>query len=78
MLVLASCTSCGEQQQFIPYVPVNFEIDLNLPQYNTLNFPGRGHCIAWRIEGLYIYRFTLDEFVVLDRHATYDVPWAAK
>ena len=43
LLVLASCTSCGEQQQYIPYVPVNFDIDLNLPAYNTLNFPGE----AW-------------------------------
>ena len=71
--VLASCTSCGEQQQFIPYVPVNFDIDLNLPQFNTLNFPGEAIALPGGSKGLYVYRYTLDEFVVLDRHATFDV-----
>jgi hypothetical protein len=77
-LILASCTSCGEQQQFIPYVPVNLQIDLNLPAYNTLNFPGEAIALAGGSKGLYVYRYTLDEFVVLDRHATYDIPLACK
>ena len=77
-LILASCTSCGEQQQFIPYVPVNLQIDLNLPAYNTLNFPGEAIALAGGSKGLYVYRYTLDEFVVLDRHATYDISMACK
>ena len=74
MLVLASCTSCGETQQYIPYVPVNVDIDLNLPAYNTLNFPGEAIALPGGSKGLYVYRYTLDEFVVLDRHATFDIP----
>jgi len=49
---------------------------LNLPAYNTLNFPGEAIALPGGSKGLYIYRFTLDEFVVLDRHATYDIPMA--
>ena len=78
LMVLAYCTSCGEPQQFIPYVPVNFQIDLNLPAYNSLNFPGEAIALPGGSKGLYIYRFTLDEFVVLDRHATYDISMACK
>lgn len=78
LMVLASCSSCGEPQQFIPYVPVNFQIDLNLPAYNTLNFPGEAIALPGGSKGLYIYRYTLDEFVVLDRHATHDIPMACK
>lgn len=78
LMILASCTSCGEPQQFIPYVPVNFQIDLNLPAYNTLNFPGEAIALPGGSKGLYIYRYTMDEFVVLDRHATYDIPMACK
>ena len=78
MVVLGSCSSCGEQQQFIPYVPVNFQIDLNLPAYNTLNFVGEAIAVSGGSKGLYIYRFTLDEFVVLDRHSTYDIPMGCK
>ena len=74
VFMLFSCASCGEQSQFIPYVPVNFQIDLNLPAYNTLNFPGEAIALPGGSKGLYIYRFTLDEFVVLDRHATFDIP----
>ena len=78
MLVLASCTSCGEQTQYIPYVPVNVDIDLNLPAYNTLNFPGEAIALNGGSKGLYVYRYTLDEFVVLDRHSTYDIPMGCK
>ena len=78
ILIMGACSSCGEQQQVIPYVPVNFQIDLNLPAYNTLNFPGEAIALPGGSKGLYVYRYTLDEFVVLDRHATFDIPMACK
>ena len=33
-------STCDQNIQNIPYVPVNFDINLNLPAYNSLNFPG--------------------------------------
>jgi tRNA threonylcarbamoyladenosine biosynthesis protein TsaB len=64
---------CNNNTQFIPYVPVNFDINLNLPAYNSLNFPGEHLLLEGGSRGIIIYRYTLDQFVVLDRHATYDV-----
>lgn len=64
---------CNNNSQFIPYVPVNFDINLNLPAYNSLNFPGEHLLLEGGSKGIIVYRYTLDQFVVLDRHATYDV-----
>lgn len=73
LLVATSCSSCGEQQQFIPYVPVNVDINVNLPAYNDLGHVSQAIAIPGGSKGLYIRRNTLDEFIVLDRHSTFDV-----
>ena len=64
---------CDNRVQNIPYVPVNFDINLNLPAYNSLNFPGERIYVDGGSKGIIIYRYTLDDFVVLDRHATSDI-----
>ena len=64
---------CDNRVQNIPYVPVNFDVNLNLPAYNSLNFPGAHIYVDGGSKGIIIYRYTLDEFVVLDRHATSDI-----
>ena len=64
---------CDNRVQNIPYVPVNFDINLNLPAYNSLNFPGEHIYVDGGSKGIIIYRYTLDDFVVLDRHATSDI-----
>ncbi|PCJ82738.1 MAG: hypothetical protein COA49_01355 [Bacteroidetes bacterium] len=66
-------STCDQNNQNIPYVPVNFDINLNLPAYNSLNYPGEHLILQGGSQGLIIYRYTLDEFVVLDRHSTFDV-----
>ena len=64
---------CRDTPGVIPYVAVKVDIYLGLPAYNSLNFPGSWLYISGGSRGLIVYRYTLDEFVVLDRHATYDV-----
>lgn len=64
---------CNTNTQFIPYVPVNFDINLNLPAYNSLNFPSEHLLLEGGSRGIIVYRYTMDQFVVLDRHATFDV-----
>ena len=66
-------SSCEQNNQNIPYVPVNFDINLNLPSYTSLNFPGEHLIVQGGSKGIIIYRYTMDEFVVLDRHSTFDV-----
>lgn len=39
-LILSCSSDDGPNNPFLPSVPVNFTINLNLPQYNNLNFPG--------------------------------------
>lgn len=66
-------SSCRDTPGVIPYVAVDVDINLSLPAYNSLNFPGNWLYISGGSRGLIVYRYTLDEFVVLDRHATHDV-----
>ena len=42
IILVLSCSSSDDRQEnpFLPNVSVNFEVNLNLPQYNNLNFPG--------------------------------------
>ncbi|HHZ96896.1 MAG TPA: hypothetical protein EYN28_05830 [Flavobacteriales bacterium] len=65
-------STCDQNNQNIPYVPVNFDINLNLPAYNSLNYPGEHLILQGGSKGIIIYRYTLDEFVALDRHSTFD------
>lgn len=66
-------STCDQNNQNIPYVPVNFDINLNLPAYNSLNFPGEHLILQGGSQGIIVYRYTMEEFVVLDRHSTFDV-----
>lgn len=66
-------STCDQNNQNIPYVPVNFDINLNLPAYNSLNFPGEHLILQGGSQGIIVYRYTIDEFVVLDRHSTFDI-----
>tara|TARA_B100000780_G_C21126715_1_gene457468 strand:+ start:261 stop:689 length:429 start_codon:yes stop_codon:yes gene_type:complete len=66
-------SSCEQNNQNIPYVPVNFDLNLNLPSYNSLNYPGEHLILQGGSKGIVVYRYTTDEFVVLDRHSTFDV-----
>ncbi|MGY8916787.1 MAG: hypothetical protein ACKVJ6_00815 [Flavobacteriales bacterium] len=71
-------SSCDQNNQNIPYVPVNFDINVNLPAYTSLNYPGEHLIVQGGSKGIIIYRYTMDEFVVLDRHSTYDVTLGCK
>ena len=71
-------SSCEQNNQNIPYVPVNFDLNLNLPAYTSLNYPGEHLIVQGGSKGIILYRYTIDEFVVLDRHSTFDVSMNCK
>ncbi len=79
LLTALLCQSkCNERDQFIPYVPVDFEINVNLPAYLDLSVP-TGHIeVSGGSQGIVLYRYTLDQFVALDRHATADISAACQ
>jgi Rieske Fe-S protein len=63
--------SCKEEQYPIPNVPVNQNINLDLPAYSPLNAPGGYVYVTGGSRGIIVYR-NFDEFVALDRHSTYE------
>jgi hypothetical protein len=69
---------CNDKNQFIPYVPVDFQINVDLPAYIDLSVPS-GHLeVSGGSQGIILYRYTLDQFVALDRHATADISAACQ
>jgi len=65
---------CNDPQQFIPYVPVDFSVNVNLPAYIDLSVPSGHVLVSGGSKGIILSRYSLDQFVALDRHATADIP----
>ena len=82
LIIIGACflmqSSCEQNNQNIPYVPVNFDLNINLPAYTSLNYPGEHLIVQGGSKGIIVYRYTIDEFVVLDRHSTFDVTLGCK
>lgn len=64
-------SSCKEKNYPIPNVPVNVNINLDLPSYTPLNSAGGFVYVNGGSRGLVVYR-NFDEFIALDRHSTYN------
>lgn len=73
LLVLVCSSRCNRDQQ-IPFVQVNFAIDLNLPAYLDLTAVSGWIYVSGGSRGIIIYRYSQDEFLAYDRHAPYNVP----
>lgn len=72
LLLMANSCSKNTVQQAVPYVNVNFEIDLNLPSYNKLNVVGNWIYVTGGDKGIIIYRYDQSTFSVWDRCCTYN------
>ena len=66
-------TRCNRDVQDIPYVPVDFTLNVNLPAYMNLSVPTGYVLVAGGSRGIVVYRYTTDTFVAFDRHSTYDI-----
>lgn len=66
------------RNRFIPYIPVDFEINLNLPAYQPLTAVSGWITVSGGSRGIIIYRRNQDEFVAYDRHSTYNVEAACQ
>lgn len=66
-ILFSSCVE--EEPTIIPDVYVNFNISLDLPQYNALNSVNNAVKVpnyGYDENGVIVYRFTLDEFLAFD------------
>lgn len=65
--------SCRDRNNGVPMVAVNREINVTLPSNSALQISGEWIYTHGGSKGLIIYRKTQEEFVVYDRHATFDI-----
>ena len=64
--------SCDENKNPIPIVPVDFYIDLKLPDYYNLQSVGGYVYVTGGVNGILIYRSSADEFRAYERTCPYD------
>lgn len=65
-------TGCKKDRNvYVPAVPVDIQIDVNLPAYNALTVTGGWLYITGGSEGLIVYRKSTTEFTAMDRHCTF-------
>lgn len=69
--LLASCKK--DRDNRVPEVPVEVTLLLDLPAYSAIQNPGGWVYITEGSMGLIVYRATMEEFTVLDRHCTWQV-----
>ncbi len=71
-LPLIGIWSCRRQQQAIPYVFVDLYLNIDNPSNFLLTSPGGWDYKNGGSKGLIVYRKQEDQFVVFDRHCTYN------
>jgi hypothetical protein len=64
--------ACTKDNGVIPFVPVNFTINIHNPSYIDLNAVSGWTYVSGGSRGILVYRKSLDEFLTFDRHSTYD------
>lgn len=73
LIVSLASPGCRKDNNRIPFVPVDFTININEPQwFNLISVTGWEY-VTGGSRGIVIYRHTLDEFVAYDRHSTHNV-----
>lgn len=70
-LVWDSCKKKKNNEQYIPYVYVDFYIPISNPQFVSLNSVGGWVYVTGGSKGIIIYRNGNDEFAAYDRHCPY-------
>ena len=66
---LSNCKKNNDDR--VPYVPVNVVLNTSDPLFVRLNAPGGWVYINGGSRGIVIYRLSLDDFRAYDRHCTY-------
>lgn len=72
VLLAFSISACEEDGYNFPYEYVNFQINLNDPSYFNLNAVGNYVYVYGGVQGIIIYRKSLNEFTAFDRACPYD------
>jgi hypothetical protein len=74
ILLLAGLTvssSCKKNNNLnpVPSIPLDINININLPSYSALTGVGGWAYVEGGSKGIVVYRRSIDEFVAFDRHS---------
>ena len=72
LLFMFAYTECKTPENKIPYVYVDFTIDLDNPEYYELNAIGNYVYVTGGVSGIVIYRDSRDIFFAYERACPYD------
>ena len=64
--------NCNKDRERVPYVYVDFYLNLNDPDFTELSAVGNVVAVTGGVKGIFVYRKSLDEFIALDRCCTYE------
>jgi len=67
LFILIPLSQCKKNDDPIPYVYVNFYVNLNAPQFYELTSVGGWVYVTGGFRGIVIYRNSIDEFSAYDR-----------
>ena len=70
LLAMAGCKK--EERGGVPLTPVDISINVNNPSYADLQVPGGRLYLTGGSMGLIVYRTSMESFVAMDRHCTYN------
>lgn len=71
IILLLAFSACRNRNGVIPYVPFEIYVNIQNPQYNTLNGIGGWAYVNEGSRGLIVFRSDLNTFMAYDRHSTY-------
>lgn len=73
ILILALLMQCRRDEDLVPFVAVDLYLNINEPQFFDLYPIGGWIYYTGGSRGLIVYRKSMDEFMVYDRHSPYNV-----
>jgi nitrite reductase/ring-hydroxylating ferredoxin subunit len=71
LVIFLLIISCEKDNNYIPDVSVNIQIDLNNTSFNGLNSIGGYVYITGGYKGIIVYRLSQDQFVAFERACPY-------
>jgi len=72
LIILFIFSTCNTKDDYIQEIYVNINVDLNLPEYSTLQASGNSIFIKGGVEGIIIYHGVGNDYKVYDRNCSYE------
>ena len=74
VLAFSNCTNHNQNNDILPYIPVNETINLSLPTYINLTVPGGWAYTTGGISGIIVYNINGTQFKAYERSAPHISP----